>query len=153
MSLTVTIDEKKLERIRRKLGPDLTLPPLERLIGAASRVAQTEAVNRAPSVLGTIIQRIISDPLAAKVAVSHPGARAMEAGRKPLAAGGKFPPPSSFAYITSDAGQQFAIARAVARRGTKGRFFMKKAKAQATRQLPQLAEQAAREIAADWERT
>lgn len=151
MTLSVSFDERKMEKIRAKLGPGLTLPPLKRLISDATKVAQEAAVDRAPTVLGSIIQRVITNPLVGKVAVSHPGGRAMEAGRKPLAAGGKFPPPSAFAYITSDAGQQFAIARAVARRGTKGRFFMKKAKAKAQRMLPQLAEKAAREIEGDWE--
>jgi len=148
--MSITFDEKRLARIQKKLGPGLVMPPLGRLIREASRVTQEEAANRAPSVLATIIQESAPTPLSAKVAVSHPGARAMEAGRKPLVAGGKFPPPSAFAHITPDAGQQFAIARGVAQRGTKGRFFFRKAKAKATRLLPQLAEKAAREIAAEW---
>lgn len=153
MALTITFDQAKLERIRKKLGPDLIIPPVRRLIQEAARIAQAEAISRAPSVLATAIHDLVAVGLiGAKVVAAHPGARAMEAGRKPLVAGGNFPPPEAFAYITSDRGAQFAIARAVARRGTKGRFFMKKAKAKVSRMLPQLAEKTAREIADVWDK-
>lgn len=148
--MELRIDARRLDRLQKKLGPDVILPPVSRLIHEASRVASREAVSRAPSLLASAIDPVRVSDLSAKVVAAHPGARAMEGGRKPLAAGGRFPPPDAFAHVTSSEGAQFAIARAVARRGTKGRFFMKKAKSAATRSLPQLATRVAAELEAGW---
>lgn len=151
-SYSISFDEKRLARIRKKLGPDLVMPPLGRLMAEASRTAQHEAVKRAPSVIASAVREDPPTPLAARVVARHPGVRAMEAGRRPLVAGGNFPPPDAFLRMAGgDMNVAFAIARAVARRGTKGRFFMNKALSATKRRLPVLAEKAAREIAAAWE--
>lgn len=143
MNLSITFDERRLKSLQKKLGPELIVPPVAELIRTMSGLIQREAASLAPSVLAPNIDASPTGPLSAKVSVMHAGVRAMEAGRKPLVAGGTFPPPSAFAYISSDVGAQFAIARAVAQRGTKGRFFMKKAKAKATRELPLAIKKAA----------
>ena len=148
--LTVALDERRLARIQKKLEPGVLLPPVSSLIRTLARTTQEEATRNAPSILRSEIETTRISELAAKVSLIHPGGRAMEAGRRPLAAGGNYPPPAAYAYITSDAGQQFAIARAIARRGTKGRFFFKRARAKALRVLPQLINEAAKRIGADW---
>ncbi len=149
-TLSVTFDEKKLAKLQKKLGPDIVMPPLGALLDEAARFTQREAASRAPSLLARIIEREVK-PLSARVVLSHPGARAMEAGRKPLVAGGKFPPPDAFLALAGGSRERaFVIARGVARRGTKGRFFMKKAKAALNRQLRVLAERLAKAIGQRW---
>lgn len=148
--LSLELDSRQLDRIMKKLSPGVFLPPLSTLISTLMSTAEEEAQNRAPGVVAQGIEGVRVTPLLAGVRAVHRGVRAMESGRKPLVAGGRFPPPEAFRHITSDRGEQFAIARAVARRGTKGRFFMKKAKSKALRVLPQLVNRAADEIALAW---
>ena len=150
MRLAMTMNDAKLAKLQKKLGPDVIVPPVATLIRMLGEITQREASSNAPHVLASVIDNVRVSELAAKVVARHPGARAMEAGRKPLAAGGNYPPPQAFAYISPDLDVQFAIARAVARRGTKGRFFMKKARAAANRALPTEIRKASDAIKARW---
>ena len=148
-TLSVTFDEKKLARLQKKLGPGIVLPPVGRLIKDMADLVQEEATNRAPDVLARIFDPVNVTPLQAVIRVVHPGARAMEAGRKPLVAGGKMPPPDALRGIARP-GTEFALARSIAQRGVKGRFFFQKARIKANRELPRLASKAAAEIAGLW---
>jgi hypothetical protein len=151
MGYSITFNQAKLDKLQKKMGPDLTLPPLKTLLATASKVAFDEAHNRAPSIVAAALKRDEPTSFAARVSVNHPGARAMESGRKPAVAGGKFPPPNAFLQMAH--GSQavaFAIARAVYARGTKGRFFMKKAISATNRAMPALAQKMADAISQEW---
>lgn len=149
--ITATFNEKRMARIQKKLGPEIVMPPLTRLIKDIADLAQREAFTNAPRHTGGLAGAIgaVVSPLSARISVSHPAARVMEGGRKPLVAGGKMPPPDAFIGI-AEPGTEFALARSVAQRGIKGRFFFKKAKAKAVKELPNIARRAAAEIAAEW---
>ncbi len=139
--LTIGFDPAKLEKLKKKLGPDLTLPPLKDLMASASRIAYDEAKDRSPSFLSQIIRQDPPTADVARISVHSPAARAVESGRRPLIAGGKFPPPDAFLRMArGSAAVAFLIARSVAKRGTKGRFFMKKAISATNRQMPALAQ-------------
>ena len=150
-TLSVTFDEKKLARLQKKLGPTIVLPPVARLIKDMADLVDEEASRNAPRDTGTLANDIAPEvrPLSARVFTSLPYARTMEGGRKPLLAGGKMPPPDALHGIARP-GTEFALARSIQQRGIKGRFFFRKARTKANRELPRLAEKAADEIAGLW---
>ena len=74
-----------------------------------------------------------SRPLSASVKSTHPASGYIEVGRKP----GSFPPTGALRFWASKrnipADSVFPIARAIARRGIRGRFFMRAAEGNAKR--------------------
>lgn len=149
MSVQVTYNKAQFARMEKKLAEQkIWTQPLGQLMHDAAEFARAEAASNAKD-LGAIPSAIVAEVhgLDARVKVSRPGARIMEVGRKPLIAGGKFPPPDAFARYGPQI--QFALASVVAKRGIKGRFFMRKAKTKLNRsefgRLIKLAKKAIRD--------
>ena len=151
-SVSATISKAQLKRMQRKLDENtLYRRPVEDLLREASEFALREARSNAQD-LGGIPAALHAEAhgFMAKVTGRAPGMRIMEVGRKPLSVGGKFPPPSAFARF-GDASVQWAMARAVAVRGIKGRFFVRKARGKLQRsEFGRLIRLAKKAIAAGW---
>ncbi len=146
--LTVSFNQAKLDKLQKKLGPEIIVPPLKTMMSAASRFAYDESRNRAPSFLAAIIDQKPPTAYEARIVAAHPAARAVESGRKPLIAGGRFPPPDVFLQMAHGVQSvAFILAATVAQRGTKGRFYMKKAISATNREMPALAQKCADAIA------
>ena len=138
--------------MQRKLDEaELYRRPVEELMREAADFALREARSNAKD-LGGIPAALHAEVrgFRASVVGRAPGIRIMEVGRKPLVAGGKFPPPSSFARY-GDERVQFLIASAVVKRGIKGRFFVRKARGKLQRsEFGRLIRLAKKAIAAGW---
>ena len=146
MRPSVTPRPGDMERAQRKLTPQLYLSFLEELIRNASTFALREAQSAAQG-LGGIPSSLLAEVrgLDAKVTSAHRGALVREFGRR---AGAKLPPPGALERYGRDT---FPIAQAIARRGIRGRFFLRKAREALRRsEFPRLIEIAKRRIQQRW---
>jgi hypothetical protein len=146
-ALTVKLDERDLAMTQEKLRPELVTEPAAELVAQASAFAVREAREGARE-LGGIPASLVAEGrgLEAKVVSRHPGAVPMELGRRPGAA---MPPPDALERYGHGLG--IVIARAIARRGIRGRFFVRNARTKLRNtELPRLIEQAQRRIRARW---
>lgn len=152
----VVIDKAQLSRIIDKVDPvivdDQLLLMLQELAGTAHRVA----VGQAPVDQGALRKdmAVEATSLSARVYFQNPQTyhTVMEEGRKP---GGKMPPPAALAGWAARhgmAGMEFVLARSIARRGTKGRFYMKAGAEAAQNALPSELRSMAARIQTQWER-
>ncbi len=152
VAVQATMSKAQIRRMQRKLDEaELYRRPVEELMREAANFALHEAQSNAKD-LGGIPAALHAQVrgFRATVVGRAPGIRIMEVGRKPLAAGGKYPPPSAFARY-GDERVQFVIAAAVARRGIKGRFFVRKARGKLQRsEFGRLIRLAKKSIAAGW---
>lgn len=129
------------------------LKPVAPLLNELSLVAQTAARNAAPKDTGTLKRSIVRDlqPLMARVYSPLGYAPVMEYGRAP---GSAMPPPDALAGWAKrhgiPASALFVLARAIARRGIKGRFFMKAGTEAVTSAMPAAVAKAAAAIEAIW---
>lgn len=136
------------EKIAGKLRAELFRKPLERVVNDAGTAAQREAQQGARD-LGGIARSFAMETrgLEARIVSRHPGALPHEFGRRP---GGRMPPMRAFARYGAFA---FVVARAIQRRGFKGRFFARHAVQVLRRhEVPRLLGRASEEIAAEWAR-
>lgn len=151
-SVKATISKAQIKRMQRKLDEDkLYRRPVEDLMREAAEFALREAQSNARD-LGGIPAALHAEVhgFRATVVGRYHGIRIMEVGRKPIDGGGKFPPPSAFARW-GDERVQWAMARAVARRGIEGRFFVRKARGKLQRsEFGRLIRLAKKAIAAGW---
>lgn len=144
-----------LERVLGKLTPELYRPAMKQLLTDAAVLAERTAREAAPKDTSALARSITSQvqPLAARVYSTLAYASVMEEGRRP---GAKMPPPQALLGWMSRHGMSgvspFVLARAISRRGIKGRFFFQKAKDALDRALPGLADAAARRVKEEWER-
>lgn len=116
-----------LERLHAKLAGGLVREPAGHLVTAAAELFVRGAVSNAPRDTGATASGITAtvSGLSAKVHLGGPGAAAVEFGRHSTV----MPPLSAIAAWAARhglAGLEFPIARAIARRGIKGRFFVKR---------------------------
>ena len=147
--------EGDAELVRRLNDPALIGVPMLKVIQTATREGQEIARSRARS--SRIASSILAEakPLFGRVhsALPQPQANVLEYGRRP---GGRMPPPDVVATWAArngiDPEAAFPIARAIARRGIRGRFFMRAARRHVRNRLPSLLGVAAREIEQRWRR-
>lgn len=174
MPTKMGIEIKGADRIRRNLDRDrLLLPGLGRAITRLALLGEREAKLGAPRDTGNLQRSIVAEvrPLEARVHVigtAKSYAEVMEFGRRrgaPIAfflksrtashfAG--MPPPEALRGwarrhgFGSDQGALFVLARAIARRGIKGRFFMRRAVAAVKRDLPGAIADFAKDVTVRW---
>lgn len=154
--MTVSIEVQGQEEFQRKLTPDLYLPAVHDVLRDASKFATNEAQRGATRDIGAIARTITAEvrsPMEINVRSRHPGALAAEFGRR----AGEQPPPVSalrgWASRHGLGGLEFVLARSIARRGIKGRFFMRAAREKLQRiEMPRLLNKAADEIERKWSR-
>ncbi len=151
-----TVDVDGLERIKKRLGPRVLNKALERGIAEASEISQEKAEGFAPRDTGAIANSLTAEVrgLEAVIGSPLPQARFVEYGRKP---GGKLPPPDALEGWASRHGFSarrgttlFVLARSIAQRGKKGRFFMRRAGRATKRALPRIMKRVASDIERDF---
>ena len=138
--LTAQIRPQDLQRLKKKTSPGhLTATPLAGVLEAAAGNAQRVA---AQGVGGTAAKSIMSEtrPTSARVfsLMSDARATSIELGRSP---GDQPVHPDvleKWARRVGFTGSLYALARRIARRGVKGRFFMQAAARSTDALLPQL---------------
>ncbi len=151
----VVVSPGSLRRLERRLDEDkLIRGPLEEGFTVLGLFTERTAREGAPRDIGDLQRSIMTEvkPLQRRIhsnLVYHP---VMEAGRRP----GSRPPPSAaladWARRKGFAGSLFVLARSIGRRGTKGRFYMRKAAKAARAKLPDILGDVATEIEARWHR-
>lgn len=147
-NVTVTVDPSDLASLQQKLET-IARPALERILMRAGPYAQQQASAAAPRQTGALAHSITSSVhgLEMRVSSALPYAMPVEFGRR---AGAPMPPVSAFRRYGEFA---FPIARAIARRGIKGRFFMRRARELLwNSEIPRLLRVAVDEIEAVWAR-
>ena len=153
MAASVEIRIPNLTQVERKLGRELFMPHLAWLLTQAALLAEREARQGAPKDTSALARSITHEvkPLSARVYSPLQYAIVMEEGRRPGAA---MPPPQALLGWMRrhgiPASMAFVLARAIGRRGIKGRFFLKKAMDSVERSLPNLMSEMMRRIGTSW---
>lgn len=135
----LSFEPVNLPEIQRKLNPDFLVGDAARdMMRSAAEYAQQQARADAPKDTGHLASSIAisGEGLSLKVGSSLAYAPVAEFGRRP---GARMPPL-----------EPFALAKAISRRGTKGRFFMKKATDKTARHLQTLISRAVAAIERRW---
>lgn len=146
--MTVLIAEVQLtgiNEIEAKVhSPKVLGPPLAHVLQDMSKLGQNVAKGGAPHHIR--ISRSVQ-PISASVRAIGADAATWEIGRRP---GAKQPPREVIASWAAGKGLgrdlAFVIARAISRRGLKGRFYMRKASAAIEAALPSRMQQMAVEV-------
>jgi hypothetical protein len=149
----IDVQMPKLDAIRAKLlSPHLVKDPASHMVRDAASFAVRETRSGAPD--GAIANSIsaVVKPMEARIHGSG-AAMAVEFGRHP---GTPMPPTAALRTWAASKGLSefvYPIARAISRRGIKGRFFLRKAVAKLRNtELPRLRGKAAKEIGDEWRR-
>ena len=155
--LTVTL--QGAEDVARRFGRAAEARWIVRMLTRLALRAERAAREGAPRDTSALVRDIAAEvrPLEARVRMPRNLTyfSVMELGRRP---GGRMPPPDALAGwarrhgLPTHRGFLFVLARSIARRGIKGRFFMRAARAQTAREMPAQAEAAARELEAEFGR-
>src|SRR5258706_3529201 len=129
MTLEIRINPRDLAALHRKLEPKQYAKILFDICAKAAKWG-AEDVQSQHWDLGAIARSTLFEntSFGARVVTRAPGARAIEGGR---GAGARAPSAGALQEWASRhglAGLEFVIARAIARRGIRGRFFMKRTK-------------------------
>ncbi len=139
--------------VRRAQSASLVVKPLEGLLNEASLIAQRVAREGAPRDTATLQRSIVRQvtPLMARVYTPLAYAAVMEEGRRP---GAKMPPPDALRGWARRHGipesALFVLARAIGKRGIKGRFFFRAAKEATEAEFPRLIQKMAAAIKVAW---
>ena len=154
----ITIEIKGAERLAAVARPELVLGPTSRVIRDLALLAEKTAKKASPVDTGALRRSISAQikPLEARVGNTRGLVyyEVQEVGRRP----GKMPPPSALAGwarrhgFGTSAGALFVLARSIARRGFKGRFFMRKGRQAVERRMPSVLKRAASDIEKAWGR-
>ncbi len=151
---SVTIKPRSLRALQRRLNPDTILEPVQDGITTLGLLVERRARQGAPRDIGDLQRSIMTEtkPLFARVhsnLVYHP---VMELGRRP---GARMPPPAAladWARRKGFTGSLFVLARSIARRGIKGRFYMRAAAKAGRTALPKILDDVAGAMEIRWRR-
>lgn len=139
------------EELRAALDPEALLAPaVSELLRVSSREAAQVARHGAPGSVARTIQSEVRG-YQSKVYSTHAAALPIEVGRR---AGAPPPPPGVIAEWARRKGidaSPFVLARSIARRGIKGRFFLRAASQHTARRLPSLLAEAFRDLQKRWQ--
>ena len=152
MPLDIEVD---VEPLTNKLTSALWKKPLNKLFVRATTVAEAKAKQAAPKDTGSMARNIQSKVGSTKANVSLPRNldyyHVMERGRRP---GGRMPPVDAIAGWLRRKGlphNAFAVARSIARRGIKGRFFMRQGFVATQKAMPNLLRKMGEEVGLKWQ--
>lgn len=148
-----------ISQLLRSTRPEIILDPARKRLARLTLQVEKQAREGAPRDTAALRRDIVSETkdlqgrvFFAREAVYY---RVQEEGRR---AGAPMPPPDALAGwasrhdIPTDRGTLFVLARAIGRRGFKGRFFMRKAGEFGNQQLPAMLRDLARDIGVAWGR-
>lgn len=147
-----TIDLKNYQEILAKMAQQAKFDPLKKLLNKAALLGQRTARENAPRDTAALQRdiQIEMQPFSSRVFTTLTYAPVMEFGRRP---GAKMPPPGvlqGWMRRHGFLGSEFVLARAIAKRGIKGRFFMKAAKDKVEAELPNMLDDMKAEVEAQW---
>ncbi len=145
-----------VERLKQSLTPALFKGPLKKLLNRATVVAESKARSAAPKDTSSMVRNLRSVVRSTSAKVDLPRNldyyHVMEKGRRP---GGRLPPLSAIAAWARRKGISqslvFPIALSIAKRGIKGRFFMKQGKVAAGKAMPGLLKRMGKEVGLKWQ--
>lgn len=145
-----------VEELERKLTSKLWKQPLRELFKSATDVAEIKAKREAPKATGSMSRDIHAKISTTKAIVHMPRNldyyHVMERGRRP---GGRLPPLDAISRWAAVKGISqsavFPIARSIARRGIKGRFFMRQGFVATQKAMPGLLRKMGREVGLIWQ--
>jgi len=148
----ITVNQRQLASLRKKLEPKQYAKILFGIARKAASIGAQEIRSQHWDIGATTRATIFeSTSFGARIATRSPGARAVEYGRH---AGAAAPPASvlhDWASRHGLAGLEIPIARAIARRGIKGRFFMRRTRERLKKSvIPRLLNEAIGEIRLIW---
>lgn len=154
MTLEVTVNPRDYAALRKKLEPTQFAKILFEVVHKAAAWGADDVRSQHWDIGATARATLFENTtFGARIVTRSPGARAIEGGRQ---AGAAMPSPDAlrdWAERHGLAGLEFPIARAIARRGIRGRFFMKRTKQRLHEiELPRLLHAAVGEIHAAWGR-
>lgn len=155
VTLDIDLDTAQLRRLLNRLRPADALAGIATLLRNVSIFTERHAKEGAPKDTSNLARSIAWDaqPLSARVYSPLAYAAVMEAGRRP---GAKMPPPDALRGWMRRHGMgpagAWALARSIARRGIKGRFFMKAARDKAEAKLPDFLRTMRADLEARWGR-
>jgi hypothetical protein len=151
----ITIELVGLEELSRKLKPRLYEQAVATLMEDITIVGERTAKQRAPRDTGALKRSIHSQakPFSARIFSNLGYAVPVEYGR---GRNKRMPPPSALhGWLRrhgKPASAAFVVARAIGRRGIKGRFFMRAAEEAIRAKLPSMMDRTVRAIGKRWKR-
>jgi hypothetical protein len=152
---TITVQLQGLDQLKRKLKPKLYEKAVANLMEDMAIIGERTAKQRAPRDTGALKRSIHSavKPTSARVFSNLNYAVPVEYGR---GRGKRMPPPNALHGWLRRHGipvsAAYVVARAIGRRGIKGRFFMKAAVDAINMKTPFLIKVASGAIAKKWSR-
>jgi hypothetical protein len=153
--VTLNIDVQGTEELNRKLTSKIWKKPLRKLFTRATVIAENKARNEAPKDTGSMVRNLTANISTTKASVSLPRNldyyHVMEKGRRP---GGRMPPLDAIAGWLRRKGSTanaFVVARSIARRGIKGRFFMRQGYVATQKAMPKLLRKMGEEVGLIWQ--
>ncbi len=150
---SVKVKPGSLRRLQSKLDAgELYQEPIQKGITNLGLFTERTARMGAPRDTAALQRSIMTEskPLQARIHSNLAYHPVMEAGRR---AGSRMPPPAALADWARRKGFQgslFVLARSIAPRGIKGRFYMRKAAKAARAKLPDILGDMAKDIEARW---
>ena len=152
-----TVRTPNLAEFQKSLkDPALFKKPLHKLLNRASLHGEAVAKAKAPKDTSSMARDIKASVQSVSAKVSMPRNltyySVMEEGRRP---GGKMPPPRELhGWMRRHGiplGMAFVIARSIARRGIKGRFFMRQAAQSIHKKMPGYLRDMGEEVGLKWQ--
>lgn len=156
LHFALRVDPRQMASLRRKLEPKQFSKILFDIAHKAAAFGADDVRSQHWDVGATTRSTLFENTaFGARVITRSPGARAVEGGR---AAGSRMPPAAELLSWMGRhgiaQGAVFPVARAIARRGIRGRFFMKRTKDRIrSTELPRLLREALAEIHVIWTRS
>ena len=150
---TISIEVEGLDKLRRKLAPRTYEKAVATLMEDIAIVGERTAKQRAPRDTGALKRSIHSDarPMSARIFSNLAYAVPVELGR---GKGKRMPPPNALhGWLRRHGKPQsaaYVVARAIGKRGIKGRFFMKAAVDAIRFKMPSMVRRASDDIAKRW---
>lgn len=156
MTTELRVEIPDWDAFAKKMGrsKDWIAGAIAGILSKASLFAERRAREGTPKDTSALARSITSEakPLSARVFSTLNYAVVTEEGRR---SGARMPPPEALAGWLRRHGSfttPFVLARSIARRGIKGRFFMRAAKEATEQQMPNLLNEAAQGIGREWEK-
>ena len=155
--MVVSFEIKGDEELNRKLTSKIWKKPLRKLFVRATNIAENKARNEAPKDTGSLARNITSNAAVTSTSANVTLPRNLayyhvqEYGRRP---GGRMPPLDAIAGWLRRKGSNanaFVVARGIARRGIKGRFFMRQGFVATQKAMPKLLRKMGEEVGLIWQ--
>lgn len=153
MKMAVQVQVKGFKALVKKINTAEEMHAFKtEILVPAMKTAESTTKAAAPKDSGKLIGAIVTDiePFSAKLSIKQDKYPVVqEGGRKP---GGAVPPSAALEQWARKHGidNVFMLAKSIAKRGYKGRFFRRKGRTAVRKELPKLMENMSRSMEKDW---